>query len=74
MVSTFELKGGDMADVNALLDILACPKCKGPLEVVEAPEGFACKACNLLYKTEDEIPNFLIEEAVAWRGGAGDAQ
>ena len=49
-----------------LLDILACPKCKGGLEQVNAPEGFGCRACNLLYKTEDGIPNFLIDEAVAW--------
>ena len=49
-----------------LVEILACPKCKGPVEVVETPEGFGCAACNLLYKTEDEIPNFLVEEAVEW--------
>ena len=46
-----------------LFEILACPKCKGPLDSVEEPEGFACPACNLLYKVEDDIPNFLIEEA-----------
>ena len=50
-----------------LIDILACPKCKGELEQVEKPEGFACPACNLLYKVEDDIPNFLIDEAVAWK-------
>ncbi len=50
-----------------LVEILACPKCKGPLEQVVEPEGFGCAACHLLYKTEDEIPNFLIEEAVPWK-------
>ena len=50
-----------------LIEILACPKCKGPVEAVENPEGFGCAACNLLYKTEDEIPNFLIEEAIEWK-------
>ncbi|MDD5305938.1 MAG: Trm112 family protein [Deltaproteobacteria bacterium] len=44
--------------------ILACPKCKGPLAEHKDPEGFACEACKLLYKVEDEIPNFLIDEAV----------
>ena len=44
-----------------------CPQCKGPLTVVDNPAGFGCEACNLLYKTEDEIPNFLIDEAVTWR-------
>ena len=56
-----------MTDLNALLDILACPQCKGALEVVTDPEGFGCKTCNLLYKTEDDIPNFLIDEAVPWK-------
>jgi uncharacterized protein YbaR (Trm112 family) len=50
-----------------LLDILACPKCKGKLEQIPKPEGFGCEACNLLFKTEDQIPNFLVEEAVAWK-------
>ncbi len=49
-----------------LIEILACPKCKGALEQVDEPVGFACRTCNLLYKTEDEIPNFLIDEAIAW--------
>lgn len=53
---------------SALLDILACPKCKGPLEQTQTPEGFGCRACGLLYKTEDDIPNFLIDEALPWNG------
>ncbi len=48
-----------------LLEILACPKCKGELEYREnGPEGFACRDCALFYRVEDSIPNFLIEEAV----------
>lgn len=47
-----------------MTDILACPKCKGSLERVDMPDGFGCTNCNLLYKIEDEIPNFLIDEAV----------
>jgi hypothetical protein len=50
-----------------LIEILACPKCKGPLKQEDEPQGFACPACNLLYKIEDDIPNFLIDEAVAWK-------
>ena len=49
-----------------LIEILACPKCKGSLKQIEEPEGFVCPACNLLYKTEDDIPNFLIDEATEW--------
>jgi uncharacterized protein YbaR (Trm112 family) len=49
-----------------LLDILVCPKCKGRLETVTEPVGFACPACRLLFKIEDEIPNFLLDEALPW--------
>jgi hypothetical protein len=56
-----------MALSKELIEILACPKCKGPLTQVETPAGFACPECNLLYKTEDDIPNFLISEAKAWK-------
>ena len=48
-----------------LLEILACPKCKGPLKASDSPDGFVCAECQLLYKIEDDIPNFLIEEAVS---------
>jgi len=50
-----------------LVEILACPKCKGVLLQVDKPEGFGCTACNLFYKVEDDIPNFLIEEATPWK-------
>lgn len=49
-----------------LMEILACPKCKGALQPVETPEGFGCADCKLLFKVEDEIPNFLVEEASEW--------
>jgi hypothetical protein len=51
-----------------LLEVLACPKCKGELKQVAEPEGFGCPACHLLYVVEDDIPNFLIEEARSWQG------
>jgi uncharacterized protein YbaR (Trm112 family) len=52
-----------------LLEILACPQCKTPmapdgkLVLKEDQSGFVCQACKLLYRIEDDIPNFLIEEA-----------
>ena len=50
-----------------LLEILACPKCKGDLVYIKEPEeGFGCKNCKLFYAIEDDIPNFLIEEAKPW--------
>jgi hypothetical protein len=46
-----------------LLEILACPKCKGPVKYIEAMEGLACESCMLLYEIRDNIPVMLIEEA-----------
>ena len=46
-----------------LLDILACPKCKGPVKLTEAGDGLVCLACKLLYGVRDGIPIMLIDEA-----------
>jgi uncharacterized protein YbaR (Trm112 family) len=46
-----------------LLDILACPKCKGPVELTEKGDGLVCKSCRLLYEIRDDIPVMLIDEA-----------
>ena len=50
-----------------LLAILACPKCRGELELVsrESREGLSCQACALVYPIEEDIPVLLIEEAIA---------
>jgi uncharacterized protein YbaR (Trm112 family) len=50
-----------------LMDILACPVCKGELELsVEEEEGHEivrgslhCKKCNVHYPIADSIPNLL---------------
>ncbi|GAB4271960.1 MAG: Trm112 family protein [Deferrisomatales bacterium] len=46
-----------------LLDILACPQCKGELEYREAEAALLCHSCKLRYRVEDDIPVMLIEEA-----------
>jgi uncharacterized protein YbaR (Trm112 family) len=46
-----------------LLDILACPKCKGPVEVTGKNSGLVCKSCGLVYEIRDDIPVMLIDEA-----------
>lgn len=48
-----------------LLEIVRCPKCRGPVAEQTTAEGpgLACQACRLLYPIVDDIPNFLIEEA-----------
>jgi len=46
-----------------LLEILACPKCKGPVELTEKRDGLVCKSCRLIYEIRDDIPVMLIDEA-----------
>ncbi len=55
--------GGIMAISKDLLDILACPKCKGDLRLTEKGDGLICDKCRLLYEIKDDIPIMLIEEA-----------
>jgi len=45
-----------------LLDIMACPKCKGDIE--EKGMFILCKKCKLAYPVLDgNVPDMLIEEA-----------
>lgn len=46
-----------------LLDILACPKCKGPVTLNEKGDGLICESCKLIYEIRDDIPIMLIDEA-----------
>lgn len=48
-----------------LLEILACPKCKGQVSLQRdaATEIIACANCWLAYPVRDEIPVMLIDEA-----------
>ena len=46
-----------------LLDILACPKCKGDIHLNDASDGLICDSCKLLYEIRDDIPIMLIDEA-----------
>jgi hypothetical protein len=46
-----------------LLDILACPKCKGEIHLNEKQDGLICQACKLVYPIREEIPVMLIDEA-----------
>lgn len=46
-----------------LLDILACPVCKGPLVYRKEAAELICKADRLAYPIRDDIPVMLEEEA-----------
>lgn len=52
-----------MALNRELIDLLACPKCKGPLALRPDESAFECAACKLAYLVNDDIPNFIIDEA-----------
>lgn len=52
---------------HRLIDLLVCPLCKGPLEMVRddelSPQGLACRADRLVFPIRDGIPEMLESEA-----------
>jgi uncharacterized protein len=46
-----------------LLEILACPICKGNLQYQKDPEELICKADALAFPVRDGIPVMLEDEA-----------
>jgi uncharacterized protein YbaR (Trm112 family) len=46
-----------------LLEILACPACKGNILYDQEKEKLVCQKCNRRYPIRDGIPVMLIEEA-----------
>lgn len=64
-----------------LINILACPACRGKLEDPEKSEtekfeGLLCPKCSLVYPVKEDIPVMLAEEAVPfaeWQKGKRSA-
>jgi uncharacterized protein YbaR (Trm112 family) len=52
-----------MALSQDLLNVLACPKCKGEVHLNETQTGLICDTCKLRYLIKDDIPIMLIDEA-----------
>jgi uncharacterized protein YbaR (Trm112 family) len=52
-----------MAISKELLDILACPKCKGDIHLNQNNDALICDTCRLSYPIKDDIPVMLIDEA-----------
>jgi uncharacterized protein YbaR (Trm112 family) len=52
-----------MAISQELLEILACPKCKGNIYLNDTQDGLICDHCKLRYEIKDDIPIMLIDEA-----------
>lgn len=47
-----------------LLDILACPVSKKPLELSGDGNFLVCRESKLVYRIEDDIPIMLVDEAI----------
>jgi len=46
-----------------LLEMLACPKCGGPVALTGSGEALVCPDCRLLYEIRNGIPVMLVEES-----------
>lgn len=47
-----------------LLEIIACPECKGPLELKASDGILACTRCKLAYPIdEDGVPHLIADDA-----------
>jgi hypothetical protein len=60
-----------MALKKELIEILACPQCKGALKVQPAEDGLSCPKCGVVYPVRDDIPIMLPDQAVPekeWTG------
>lgn len=60
-----------------LLEILACPKCKGDIAPTPEGDGLACPKCGVVYPVREDIPIMLADEAVElarWQAGERQAK
>lgn len=46
-----------------LLEVLACPKCKGEVKYLEEKDIIVCENCRVYYEVKEGIPIMLPEEA-----------
>ena len=52
-----------MAIDPRLLEILACPLCKTPVELTADGNGLRCGRCRRVYPIRDDIPVMLVDQA-----------
>jgi uncharacterized protein YbaR (Trm112 family) len=53
-----------------LLEILACPECKGDVKLTADEQGLKCVKCHRVYPIKDDIPVMLVDEATIDPGRA----
>lgn len=46
---------------DSLAEVLVCPRCRGDVELDAS--GVVCRACQLVYRVEDDVPVMLTDEA-----------
>lgn len=51
-----------MALSKEILDMLACPKCRGDLTLTEDGNGLICGSCRLRYPIRNDIPILRVDE------------
>ncbi|WP_345875751.1 Trm112 family protein [Shewanella algae] len=56
-----------MAFDKKLLEIVACPICKGRLEYDKQAQQLICKADRLAYPINDGIPVLLADKVEPWQ-------
>jgi uncharacterized protein YbaR (Trm112 family) len=54
-----------------LLEILACPNCRGEVDYDEASQVIECRQCHYRYPVRDDIPIMLVDEAIKPEGRDG---
>jgi len=64
------LRSRTMPIDQKLLEILACPQCKGGVAEVDGGHGLLCNRCKLKYQVRDGIPVMIVEEAIDLRSGS----
>lgn len=47
-----------------LLEILACPACRGKIVHDDEKDTLTCSECKRIYPIKDDIPVMLVEEAI----------
>lgn len=52
-----------LENTERLMEIIACPKCKGDVKLKKDEKEIICHNCRLKFPVEDDIPNMLLEEA-----------
>ena len=61
-ITVLRIRGYGMIDTK-LLEILACPACRGDIEYNTKEEKIICTECGRLYPVKDGIPVMLVDEA-----------